>query len=69
MEFGSECSILNGLVIYIEKSKLNVTDMWLIPLDRVTYGYFDFRGGHSPWKVVRVCPVVKNLFSRLSCVF
>ena len=36
MGFGSKCSILNGQVIYIEKSKLNIADMWLIPLDRVT---------------------------------
>ena len=35
MGFG--CSILNGQVIYIEKSKLNIADMWLIPFDRVTY--------------------------------
>ena len=26
-------------MIYIEKSKLNIADMWLIPLDRVTF-YF-----------------------------
>ena len=32
MGFGSKCSILNGQVIYIEKSKLNITDMRLIPL-------------------------------------
>ena len=37
MGFGFQCSILNGQAIYIEKSKLNVADMWLIPLDRVTY--------------------------------
>ena len=43
MGFGSKCSILNGQVIYIKKSKLNIADMWLIPLDhaipldRVTY--------------------------------
>ena len=37
MGFGSKCSILNGQVIYFQKSKLNVADMWLIPLDRVTY--------------------------------
>ena len=36
MGFGSKGSILNGQVIYVEKSKLNVADMWLIPLDRVT---------------------------------
>ena len=27
MGFGSKCSILNGQVIYIEKSKLNMADM------------------------------------------
>ena len=37
MGFGSKCSILNEEVIYIEKSILNFADMWLIPLDRVTY--------------------------------
>ena len=37
MGFGSKCNILNGLMIYIEKSELNIFDMWLIPLDRVTY--------------------------------
>ena len=36
MEFGLKCSILNGQVIYIQKSKLNIADMWLIPLDSVT---------------------------------
>ena len=40
MGFGSKCSILNGQVICIEKSKLNIADMWLIPLDRVTYMFF-----------------------------
>ena len=37
MGFGSKCSIKNGQVIYIQKAKLNIADMWLIPLDRVTY--------------------------------
>ena len=32
-----KCSILNGQVIYIETLKLNIADMWLIPLDHVTY--------------------------------
>ena len=32
MWFGPESRILNGQVIYIEKSKLNIVDMWLIPL-------------------------------------
>ena len=27
MGFGSKCGILNGRVIYIEKSKLNIADM------------------------------------------
>ena len=35
--FGSKCSIFIGQVIYTEKSKLNIADMWLIPLDHVTY--------------------------------
>ena len=29
-------NILDEQVIYIEKSKLNIADMWLIPLDHVT---------------------------------
>ena len=37
MGFGSKCSILNGQEIYIEKSKLNIADMWLITLDCVTF--------------------------------
>ena len=28
----SKCSILNRLVAYVEKSKLNITNMWHIPL-------------------------------------
>ena len=37
MGFELKCSILNEQVIYIEKSKLNIANMWLIPLDHVTY--------------------------------
>ena len=37
MGFGSKCCILNERVIYTENSKLNIADMRLIPLDRVTY--------------------------------
>ena len=37
MGFGSKCSILNGQVIYLEKSKSNIANMWLIPLDHVTF--------------------------------
>ena len=50
MGFGSKCSILNGQVIYIEKSKLNIADMWLIPLDCVTYEHvmqFDSNSRHK----------------------
>ena len=32
MGFGSRFRILNGQAIYTEKSKLNVANMWLIPL-------------------------------------
>ena len=35
MGFASKYSILNEQVIYTEKSKLNIADMRLIPLDRV----------------------------------
>ena len=38
MGFKSKYDILNLQVIYIKNSKLNIADMWLIPLDRVTYG-------------------------------
>ena len=37
MGFGSKCRSLNGQVDYIEISKLNIADMRLISLDRVTY--------------------------------
>ena len=36
MGFGLKCSNSNGKVIYTEKSKLNIADMWLILLDCVT---------------------------------
>ena len=38
---GSKCSILNGQVIYVEILKLNIADMWLVPLDHVTYAVAD----------------------------
>ena len=38
MGFESKCNILYGQVIYIEKSKVNIANMWLIPLDSVTIG-------------------------------
>ena len=41
IRFGSKCSILNGQWTYIEKSKLKITDMWLIPLGRATFVLFD----------------------------
>ena len=37
MGFRSKCCISNEQVIYTENSKLNIADMWLIPLDHVTY--------------------------------
>ena len=42
MGFRSKCSILNEQVIYIEKSKLEIADMWLIPLDRASI-YYPFK--------------------------
>ena len=42
-----KCSIFNGQVIYIEKSKLKIADMWLIPLDRVTFFPLD-----APHKII-----------------
>ena len=35
--FESKCNVLNGQVDYIEKLKLNIADMWIIPLDLVTF--------------------------------
>ena len=35
--FGSKCSIFNEQVIDNDKSKLNIADKRLIPLDRVTF--------------------------------
>ena len=46
MGFESKCSILNGQVVHVEKSKMKIADMWLIPLDRVTYKY----GTQSIWE-------------------
>ena len=46
MGFKSKCSILHGQVIYIEKSKFNIADMWFIPLDHVTYVYGLDVGSH-----------------------
>ena len=37
MGFEWRCSIINGQMIFTEKSKLNIADMWLIRLDHVTY--------------------------------
>ena len=37
MTFRSKCSILSVQVICFEKSKLNIEDMQLIPLDWATY--------------------------------
>ena len=37
MGYGSKCRIWNWQVDYIEKSKLNIADKWLISLDHVTY--------------------------------
>ena len=34
--FGSKCCILIGQVTYTEISKLNIADMWLVPLNNVT---------------------------------
>ena len=36
MGFESKCSILNEQVVYVKNSKLNIGNMWLIPLDPVT---------------------------------
>ena len=36
MGFWSKCGISNGQVTYVENSKLNIAEMWLIPLDRAT---------------------------------
>ena len=46
MKFKSNFSILNGQLIYIEKSKLNIAVMWLvlIPLDRVTISWICAKG-------------------------
>ena len=38
MRYGSTCRILYVQIDYIENSKLNIADKWLISLDHVTYG-------------------------------
>ena len=58
MGFGSQCRILNGQVIYVQKSKLNIADMWLIPLDRVTY----ICTLRVLFMIKKVCPVGFQLF-------
>ena len=53
MGFRPKCGIFNGQVIHIEKRKLNIADMWLISLDRVTY-YKPESTGHTAnvvWKM------------------
>ena len=37
MGYGSKCRIWYVQVVYIENSKLNIADKWLISLDHVTY--------------------------------
>ena len=44
MGLDQDIAFKNGQVIYIEKSKLNIADMWLIPLDRAYLL-------HSKWKL------------------
>ena len=51
MGLRSKGRIFNRQVIYIEKSKLNIADMWLISLDRVTLAQNIF-----------VCQLVHNLY-------
>ena len=46
VRFGSKCSILNGQVIYIETSKLNIANMLLIPLD-ISHKYHTAMGGSA----------------------
>ena len=36
MRFGSTCSILNGQVIYIEKSQLNIADMFPLIVSHIS---------------------------------
>ena len=38
--YGSKCRICYAQVDYIENSKLNITDKWLISLDHVTFNLF-----------------------------
>ena len=40
MGLRSKCIILNGRVVYIVKSKLNIANMWLIPLNPVIHESF-----------------------------
>ena len=69
MGFGSNYSILNGQMIYIEKSKLNIADMWLIPLDRVTISLLTKTGQQNteiPWGLVLDFPVEPGAKIKLS---
>ena len=60
MEFGSKCSIFTGLVIYIEKSILNIADMRLIPLDRVTNEFPTFETNFSAQRWI---PINQNIWN------
>ena len=52
--YGSRCRIRYVKVDYIENSKLNIANKWLISLDHVTYGWKS-----TPQKIVST---LKNIF-------
>ena len=67
MGCGSKCSIWNGQVIYIEKSKLNIADMWLIALDCVTNLIENYEIGLCTFALVPYS--VKNLHLAVSLIW
>ena len=61
MGFGSKCSISNGQVIYVKKSKLTIADMQLIPLDRVTYVQAHVIVNHMTSSKAKTCKIHINI--------
>ena len=66
MGFGSKYGALNGQMIDIEKSKLNIANMWLIPLDRATDTYSSLVDIIEPLYQVSDCTLATSTTSNQS---
>ena len=72
MGFRSKCNMLNEQVIYIEKSKFNIADMWLIPIDRVTFVLGVMKEKGTPFKrehIVQPMFIQVNFTTIFVCLF